>query len=307
MLTACRFLVLGVSLLASSLPLQALSAKVFVTPLGKDAANCGAFLSPCKTFAGAVAAVSPGGTVVVLTSGEYGAVTITKALTIQADGVSALVSTNGIAVTINAGSTDLVTLRGLVLTNPSRSGTGVLINSAGAVHIEKCVLSGFIEGVDAYAWSAGQLFVTETTARNNDEGIRITSPATPTPLIVSVERCVFVSNTTGIIAEDGTQVTVRGSVASGGWYGFVAQAFAGGSVELTVSDCLAHGNTMGAGIQSEGDSGSALVRVSGSTVTDNQRGLVQQGSSTLLSRGDNTVEGNAFGDLAGSIQSYSGK
>src|SRR5690349_19530480 len=137
LIAARRFLALGVFVAAASTPLQALSPKVFVTPLGKDSLTCGALLTPCKTFAGAVAVVAPGGTVVVLTSGEYGPVTITKALTIQAEGVTALVQSGATPVTVNAGPDDVVTLRGLILTSPTTGGRGaqgILVNSAKAVH-----------------------------------------------------------------------------------------------------------------------------------------------------------------------------
>jgi hypothetical protein len=307
-LPGARTLVSGLLALGLSAAAFGLSNRVFVSPLGKDSVSCGALLLPCKTFAGAVAQVSPGGIVVALLPGEFGPVTITKALTIEApSGLTALVQTNGTAVTINAGSNDTVTLRGLSLASTSHFAQGVLVNSAGAVHVEKCVISGFGDAIAAFSWPAGRLFVTDTTARGNDQGLRAT--ASPGTLDITVERGAFESNNNGILVQDGTRTAIRGSVASGNLAGLVAQASVGGSVELTVADCVVTYNT-GSGITSEGDSGSALVRVSGSTVTGNQRGLVQAtfgGTSTFLSRGDNTVEGNLQGDLAGVIQSYSGK
>lgn len=287
-----------------------LSSRVFVSPLGKDAAGCGALLTPCKTFAGAVTQVNAGGMVVALLPGDYGPVAITKSLTIEAPaGIAALVQTGATAITVNAGPSDVVTLRGLILTNPGRSAQGILVNSAGAVHVEKCTISGFVDAVAAFSWATGRLFLTETTVRNNDQGLRANT--TGLGLDITIERCVFESNNSGVLAQDGTRTAIRASVASGNTYGLLAQSTFGGSVELTVSDCLVSHNTS-AGITSEGDSpgGSATVRVSGSTVTGNQRGLVQAdfgGSSALFSRGDNTVEGNPGGDLSGAIQGYSGR
>ena len=306
---ARRLLALGVSILATSAPVHALSAKVFVTPVGKDSASCGALLSPCKTFAGAVAAVSPGGTVLVLTAGEFGPVTITKALTIEAVAGSALVQASGDAVTINAGPSDVVTLRGLTLANASRGGSAVMINSAAAVHIEKCTLSGFINGVLAYAWS-GKLFVVETTARNNDEGLNVRSPSGHVD--VAVERSVFAGNSIGVLLQDGTTAAIRGSNSSGNIHGIVGQGYYGGApIDLTIADCVVADN-QGSGIVSEADdpASSAVVRVSDSTVTGNQVGLFQYfpgpGSAVLLSRGNNTVEGNQTDEL-GTIGAYSAK
>lgn len=309
MLSARRIFALGVLILAASVPVRALSAKVFVTPVGKDGGGCGALLSPCKTFAGAVGAVSPGGTVVVLTTGEYGPVTITKALTIQAVEGTALVQASGDAVTINAGGTDVVTLRGLTLANAIRGGSAVMINSAGAVHVEKCTLAGFINGVFAYAWS-GKLFVLETTARNNDEGLNLRSPSGH--IDVAIERSTFENNSIAVLVQDGTTTTIRGSVASGNIHGIVGQgSFGGAPIDLTVADCVV-ANNQGYGIVSEADiaSNSATVRVSGSTVTGNQVGLFQYfpspGSAALVSRGNNTVEANQSDEL-GTIGTYAGK
>lgn len=308
-LFARRLLAFGVFIFAASVPVRALSAKVFVTPLGKDSASCGALLSPCKTFVGAVAAVSPGGTVVVLTPGEYGSVTITKALTIQAVEGTALVQASGDAVTISAGATDVVTLRGLTLANASRSGSAVMINSAGAVHIEKCTLAGFINGVFAFAWS-GKLFLLETTARNNDEGLNVRSPSGHVD--VAIERSVFEGNSIGVLVQDGTTMAIRGGASSGNLHGIVAQgSFGGGAIDLTIADCVV-ANNQGSGIVSEADgpANSAVVRVSGSTVTGNGVGLFQYypspGSAVLVSRGNNTVEANQTNQL-GTIGAYAAK
>lgn len=307
-LPGARTLVSGLLALGLASSVFGLSSRVFVSPLGKDSASCGAFASPCKTLAGAHTQAAPGGTVVVLYSGEFGPVTITKALTIEAPtGLTAMVQTSGAAITINAGSSDVVSLRGLVLTSPVRSGSGVLVNSAAAVHIEKCVISGFADAVVAYSWPSGKLFLTDTTARGNDQGIRAISSSGL--LEISVDHCVFESNNNGIVVQDGTRSAVRGSVASGNTHGISAQA-AAGTADLTITDCVVSNNA-GNGISADGGSaGSATVRVSGSTVTGNQTGLVQYypsgPTSTLLSRGDNTVEANTVPTF-GTIGSYSAK
>lgn len=51
---------------------------------------------------------------------------------------------------------------------------------------------------------------------------------------------------------------------------------------------------------------SGTVRVSRSTVTDNAVGLQQSGAGVLLSRTDNTVEGNTT-PTVGTIGSYGAK
>src|SRR5437899_9623964 len=95
-------------------PLAAAQAtRTWVSGVGDDANPCSR-TAPCKTFAGAISKTAVSGEIDVLDPGGFGAVTITKAITIDGghnlSGV--LVSgTNGIIVA--AGSTDVVTLRNL--------------------------------------------------------------------------------------------------------------------------------------------------------------------------------------------------
>src|SRR5579862_7328584 len=111
-----RFTAVAVGLMAMFLAAAQLSAqatRTFVSGVGDDANPCSR-TAPCKTFAGAISKTAPGGEIDVLDPGGFGAVTITKSISIEADGVIAgvLVSgTNGINVA--AGATDEVVLRGL--------------------------------------------------------------------------------------------------------------------------------------------------------------------------------------------------
>src|SRR5215218_363048 len=107
---------IGLALLAPLLaaaPAHAQATRTWVSGVGDDANPCSR-TAPCKTFAGAISKTAASGEINVLDPGGFGGVTITKAITIQAIGVSAgvLVSgTNGII--INAGPSDVVSLRGL--------------------------------------------------------------------------------------------------------------------------------------------------------------------------------------------------
>src|SRR6516164_4879730 len=89
---------------------QAQATRTWVSGVGDDANPCSR-TAPCKTFAGAISKTAPGGEIDALDPGGFGAVTITKAITIDGGGgqiASVLASgTNGINV--NAGPTDVVT------------------------------------------------------------------------------------------------------------------------------------------------------------------------------------------------------
>src|ERR1700744_1393105 len=74
------------------------ASRTWVSGVGDDANPCSR-TAPCKTFAGAISKTATAGEINVLDPGGFGALTITKAITIDATGVEAgvLVSgTNGI-------------------------------------------------------------------------------------------------------------------------------------------------------------------------------------------------------------------
>src|ERR1017187_9090430 len=94
-------------------PAQAQATRTWVSGVGDDVNPCSR-TAPCKTFAGAISKTAPAGEINVLDPGGFGAVTITKAITIRADHVEAgvlVAGTNGISV--SAGATDTVVLEGL--------------------------------------------------------------------------------------------------------------------------------------------------------------------------------------------------
>src|SRR5215469_13230218 len=121
----------------------ALANRTFVSGSGNDANPC-SLGAPCRSFAGAIAQTSPGGEIAVLDTAGYGQVTITKAVSIvNEEGVEAGITvTSGDGITINAGATDVVNLRGLTIVGGSGS-HGITLNSGAALNIQNCVVRGF--------------------------------------------------------------------------------------------------------------------------------------------------------------------
>src|SRR5438105_3342126 len=108
-----RFLGTAVLVIGFSATAHAQATRTWVSGVGDDANPCSR-TAPCKTFAGAISKTAAGGEINVLDPGGFGAVTITKSITISSEGFEAgvLVSgTNGIV--ISAGPSDAITLRGL--------------------------------------------------------------------------------------------------------------------------------------------------------------------------------------------------
>src|SRR5260370_6377410 len=64
---------------------SAQAQRTWVSGVGDDVNPCSR-TAPCKTFAGAIFKTAPGGEIDVLDPGSFGAVTITKAITIDGGG-----------------------------------------------------------------------------------------------------------------------------------------------------------------------------------------------------------------------------
>src|SRR5574339_373052 len=93
-------LALIVLTLGVSGPLHAQATRTWVSGVGDDANPCSR-TAPCKTFAGAISKTATAGEINVLDPGGFGAVTITKSITIDGAGAQASIlaaNTNGVII-----------------------------------------------------------------------------------------------------------------------------------------------------------------------------------------------------------------
>lgn len=139
------------------------------------------------------------------------------------------------------------------------------------------------------------LYVQDTVVRRggNFAGINIVPSSGTATAIISGCR-IEGSGTTGIgvLAGDNARVTIRNTTSSGNGTGFQADpSSASATVEMNLENCVATGNSF-AGIFADGSPGTSIVRVSNSTITDNNIGLTTNPGGSILTRGNNTVEGN---------------
>ena len=170
-----------VLLLPQARPVQAQSLRTFVSGVGDDANPC-LRTSPCKTFAGAMSKTAINGEINCLDPGGFGAVTITKSLTIDCREVFGSVlssGTNGIVISFdlfNAQDTQkTVRLRNLSLNGVNAGLIGIRITGGGtivggAVFIEDSLIDGNFggaaRGISEERTAGGKLFVSNTTVRN---------------------------------------------------------------------------------------------------------------------------------------------
>jgi hypothetical protein len=261
---------LVVALLPSSAVAQA--TRTWVSGVGDDANPCSR-TAPCKTFAGAISKTAAGGEISVLDPGGFGAVTITKSITIDGSGTlgSILASgTNGISV--NAGVNDVVVLRGLSINGASTGTNGVNVLSASHVRVENCIIFGFtLSGIRATA--GGTVDVAGTTLAN-DAGAAITAGGTT---VVTVNRSQLSLGGVGIAAAETAQVTARDTVITGFT---TAGVMAADTSVVNVDGGLVAESLLGV----QADAG-ATVRLSDVMLSHNGTGL----SGNVASFGNNRI------------------
>jgi hypothetical protein len=235
-LIAVAFGALG--LLGAAAPASAVTAqRTFVASSGSDANPCSLAL-PCRSFNAAIAQTSGGGEVVILDTAGYGPMVINKSIKIIGpSGVYGGISVvGGVGVTtgivINAGDTDVVTLRGLDISGVPGSAPlpniGIDVQNVGTVHIEKSSIGNFTQDtsacINAVSAKPIQIFVNDSFLRECRNGIYMngTGPddSTRMNLIVDNTRIEHMLNTGGVSGTDAVRVanavvgSLRNSVIS---------------------------------------------------------------------------------------------
>jgi len=173
-------------------------ALTWVSGIGDDANPC-TRTAPCKTLAGAISKTVDGGQINALDPGGFGAVTITKSITIDGGSwvSSVLVSgTNGIVV---SGTGITVTIRNFKLNglggvvNAGLSGIDIL--TASTVYIDNVSINGFsVAGINiAVPSAATQVYITNTRIQDSVAGVvQGTNGTTSNQLQVSLDHCSIV-------------------------------------------------------------------------------------------------------------------
>jgi Right handed beta helix region len=203
---------------------SAQATRTYVSGVGDDANPCSR-TAPCKTWAGAISKTAAAGEINCLDSGGFGAVTITKSLTLicQAGTGGVLVSgTNGITVLVAAG--DNVTIKGLDIDGLGPTGNslaGINMIGGGNLTIEDCEIYGFQGGtsgigVNVAGTAGAHVLIENTRILNNLIGVSV-QPQSGMANSVIIERSVVTTNTTANLnVATGASVVISQSTFAGG-------------------------------------------------------------------------------------------
>jgi hypothetical protein len=282
---------------------SAQASRTWVSGVGDDVNPCSR-TAPCKTFAGAISKTAAKGEINVLDSGGFGAVTITKSISIEADeGVMAGISaagTNGII--INAGAADVVTIRGLSINGFGTGLNGIRVLNASVVHIENCDIQNFVNrGIDVEnAANAVQLFVKDTAVTNNflggsgtpgiSGGVLI-KPVSPGSVTAFFDNVRMDQNQFGLRVENNVRANIVNSSANGNTlFGFIAVATGGAPSVINMDRGSASFNSTGVRTDGVG----AIVRMAQMQVTGNAQGIQATNSGQIISHQNNAVRGNTL-------------
>lgn len=275
---------------------QAQATRTWVSGVGDDVNPCSR-TAPCKTFAGAISKTAANGEISVLDPGGFGALTITKAITINGEGTLAGVlsaGTNGF--TINAGASDTVNIRFVSINGAGTGVNGIRVLAAKNVNVENCSMTGFTtNGIEVAASANVNLSVVNTTIKNaTTTGIRVdTSAGTARVAILNttITNCGI-----GLNARRNSNVGMVNSTVALNTTGVLVEGN-GGIARAFLKGCQVANNS-GVGVQSGGTGANSstfsFLRLSDNAIHNN----AAAGVSTNLPNGivDSFVNNEIIGN-----------
>jgi len=296
---------------------QAQATRTWVSGVGDDVNPCSR-TAPCKTYAGAISKTAAGGEISTLDPGGFGAVTITKSMTINGTkgaGFGSILhsGTNGVNVNDSASGSPnsiIVRLRDLSINGAGTTTglRGISMTSGKHLYVEDCQIYGSksapgrgidinLNGAPA-AGGAQRVMIKNTQITDmSGEGIRAAN-ANAVGVNVFLQG-VQVSNTsTGLtlstnakgLAFDSQFINHTGS----------AVEVLGGSLGVDLHNCVLANAVTGLALAA------STSRISGCTITGNTNGVNFVGG-TLVTYGDNKTQGNTNEAIGGAIPGPTGK
>ena len=286
------------------------------------ATNCTA-AAPCRFFAAAMSVTDNNGEVIVLDSGGYGAVTITKSLSLIAPtgvyaGISVFPGTDGVTIAtpeVNA------TLRGITI-NGQGGNNGIRMTAGRKLSLENCFIANLSVGISVSGNTTVR--IADSYIRDNSgSGIMLSDGARATlsrviasnnvgegvyalglnasTTTVDIADSTFDGNAQGVSATSvnanaAVSVSVRESRLSKNNTGIVPLSAntTSGPVKVTVSNNIISHNRFGIFVSNP----NAKILASGNTISDNtSHGLVIQSGGIIESAGNNLVRNNAVNIL----------
>jgi len=277
---------------------QAQASRTWVSGVGDDANPCSR-TAPCKTWAGAISKTAACGAIDALDPGGFGAVTITKSITLDGTGTFASILASLVnGIIINAASTDVVTIRGISINGFCNGINGINILQAKTVNVEDCVIFRFNtgNGITVNETNDLNLNVRNTVIRDNTlDGINTVTSGAANKIQVTLDNVRLSGNANGLHARSGSRVTANHSVFSNNTTNGIFSDAAGGNFS-NVFVWHSQISLNGANGVRAGNAGN--VGISGVTINQNMidrntaNGVLVSTNGVVNTFGNNSIIGN---------------
>jgi len=285
-----RVLTLVTFAFAFAIVAQAQATRTWVSGVGDDVNPCSR-TAPCKTFAGAISKTAASGEIDCLDPGGFGAVTITKSITIDGTtggGFGGILAsqTNGVNVNDSATATpntSQVILRNLSINGGGNGLDGIRFISARRLIVEGCTVFGFTgDGLETAPSTGTNFNVTVNSSSFMRNGVGIRQGTTIGTLNAAYDRINVSNNTSdGFLATGGTATINRSVSDSNAGNGFSATT---GAI-INATDNYAANNAIGFNCASP-----SSMRLNNNSSYRNTTGV--GGNGTIQSFNNNDIIGN---------------
>ncbi|HEX9423149.1 MAG TPA: right-handed parallel beta-helix repeat-containing protein [Pyrinomonadaceae bacterium] len=286
-----KVIVLVCFTLGVSAAVQAQATRTWVSGVGDDVNPCSR-TAPCKTFAGAISKTATGGEISVLDPGGYGALTITKAITVDGGtgsgwGSVLAAGISGFTVNITTNlSTDKVILRNLSINGNNTVGAfhGIRFLDGQQLVVDNVNIFNFSgSGIEIAQGQACNVFIRNTSIVNTGVGIKINSTSGTVATTIE-DVSISAAATHGLQTINNAVVTVRRLTSTRNAAGSAIRAE--GNTIINVEDSTVAYNLVGI----HAAAASATIRIANCGLYHNEFGISAVG--TVSSAGNNRNAGN---------------
>jgi hypothetical protein len=303
-------------------PASAQATRTWISGVGDDTNPCSR-TEPCKTFAGAIPMTAAGGEIDCLDPGGFGAVTVTKSITLDCAGgiggeVGSILAsgTNGITIntagafvkirnmSINCGGlpgNTFTCLSGIKFIN----GAGLIVEHVGIFGSGQASSTGTYAAVDFEPSTAAKLNMLDVECQYGQADGVLIKPQSGGSATATLDRVSCMQNAGAGLRVDssnwtsgpGSNVTVFGSNMSGNAVG--VEAFSPSGTKTATIEVTASVVSQNSGVGLLGDGTHATIIVGGSTIMGNATGLSATAHSTINTFQDNYFSNGAAGTSNG--------
>jgi hypothetical protein len=187
-------------------PAAAQADRTWVSGVGDDVNPCSR-TAPCKTFPGAISKTATGGEINCLDPGGFGAVTITKSITIScpSTGTAGITAAGVTGVIVNTPAGAEVLLEGLDIDGFGTGSHGVNIISNTKVTIQKSSIRNFsLNGVNLAGQAGARVVIIDSVIVGNNAGVAINGVSGATNVAVVLRTLIDNNNFSVVVGNGGT-------------------------------------------------------------------------------------------------------